>query len=82
MIAYTSPRDVLQNLVDDPAYQYPAPDMWAYIKNYSLYNTYPTQINGATFLSYTYYDDYSQLPGFSYDATQFNGELPAASQPQ
>ncbi|WP_433903254.1 DUF6443 domain-containing protein [Sphingobacterium puteale] len=82
LIGFTSPRDVLQGLVDDPSVQYPAPDLWGYIKNYSLINTYPSQINAAEILTYTYYDNYSQSPGFNYDASQFNSELPSTAQPE
>ncbi|MGF7028647.1 MULTISPECIES: DUF6443 domain-containing protein [Sphingobacterium] len=80
--AFTSPRDVLQGLVDDPAVQYPAPDMWGYIKDYNLYNNYPTQINGATILSYTYYDNYQNASGIGYQYNRFNGQLPPASRPE
>lgn len=82
LIGFTSPRDVLQGLVDDPSVQYPAPDIWGYIKNYSLNNSYPAQINAANILSYTYYDNYGQLPGFSYDAAQFSGALASTAQPE
>ncbi|PSK93146.1 DUF6443 domain-containing protein [Taibaiella chishuiensis] len=82
LIGFTSPRDVLQGLVDDPSVQYPAPDIWGYIKNYNLNNSYPVQINAANILSYTYYDNYGQLPGFSYDAAQFSGALASTAQPE
>lgn len=78
---YTSPRDVLQGLVDDPANQYPAPSIWAYINNFNLYHTYPATIEAGTILSYTYYDDYNELSSYGYDYAQFNDNLPTINQP-
>jgi RHS repeat-associated protein len=49
-----------------------APHWLHYFKDYAQMATYPTSIVNSTILNYTYYDDYSQTPGFSFDASQFN----------
>ncbi len=75
---------MLQGLVDDDNYQYPAPDLWAYIKNFGQFHVYPDHITAAEILTYTYYDNYDPLPGFNYDPTQFDNEtsvLPELEQP-
>jgi RHS repeat-associated protein len=49
-----------------------------YAKNYNLYQAYPSSINNGNILSYTYYDNYDPLQGFSYDGNQFSSiTLPA-----
>ena len=77
--AYTSPRDVLQGLVDAGS-NYPAPSIWAYVNNFELYDTYPNSIEAGEILSYTYYDNYEQLNSFGYDGNQFSGETAALAE--
>ncbi|MCF3109589.1 RHS repeat-associated core domain-containing protein [Niabella sp. CC-SYL272] len=62
---------------------YPEPSIWFYLRNYNLWHTYPTTITtslgSADILSYTYYDDYADLPatGYSYNSSF----LPSVTQP-
>ncbi|MDR2272051.1 MAG: DUF6443 domain-containing protein [Sphingobacterium sp.] len=54
---------------------YNPPDFLYYIKNYDLYNVYPPEnLAGCEMLTYTYYDNYDQITGFSYDPDQFPNE--------
>jgi RHS repeat-associated protein len=47
----------LLNYVND-ANPFTPSDILYYVKNYNLWNAYPTSISISTILSYTYYDDY------------------------
>ncbi|RQO31195.1 hypothetical protein DBR32_10425 [Taibaiella sp. KBW10] len=49
---------------------YTAPEAGYYLNNYSQFNSYPSDITDATILSYTYYDNYTQLSGFSFDPSK------------
>jgi RHS repeat-associated protein len=72
----------LVNYVEDNT-AYPSSDFLYYIKNYDLYQFYPPDnLAGCKLLSYTYYDNYSQLPGISYDYAQFTGNLPPTGRPE
>lgn len=74
-------REALVNYVMDNV-SYPATDFLYYIKNYDLYHSYAgiSALAGVKFLSYTYYDDYNELAGFSYDPTRFTGQQPGGAQ--
>jgi RHS repeat-associated protein len=53
-------------------------DIYYYINNYNLFHAYPASLNDCKIYNYTYYDDYSQLSGLGFDASQFSGiTLPA-----
>jgi hypothetical protein len=52
-------RLYLQSLLNDNSTWTPN-DALYYMKNYSLYHVYPPALSGMRFLSYTYYDDYTQ----------------------
>lgn len=51
---------------------YPNTTLMYYIKNYDLYQVYPTSLSSCDFLSYNYYDNYDELQNFTYDDNQFN----------
>lgn len=72
-------RSTMAGYLETPG-SYAAPHWLYYLNNYQAYNTYPGTITGNTILSYTYYDDYSQLSAYSYDPTHFDNELPGAGQ--
>ncbi len=79
-VASVSRQDLANYVMDNVSYT-PA-DFLYYIKNYDLYHVYPpTNLAGCQFMTYTYYDDYTQLNGYSYDYSQFNNNLPSAAQP-
>ena len=44
-----------------------------YTLSYNLWHAYPAAIDYCKILSYTYYDDYSQLGNLGFDTTQFSG---------
>jgi RHS repeat-associated protein len=62
-------RSYIQGKVDDNV-TYPSNDILSYIKTYNLYNSYPATLSGCIFLTYSYYDDYSQTASLS--NLQFN----------
>jgi RHS repeat-associated protein len=71
-------REQLQSAVND-AYPYYTHDAMMYhINNYNSWHDYPTSLYLCTILTYTYYDSYERLTGFSYDPSQFVGQQPAA----
>jgi RHS repeat-associated protein len=81
LVDHTVSRAVSQNLVDDDLVQYPAPSIWAYVKNFTWLNEYPAQVDGATILTYTYYDNYDQRPA-GYEYSDINSYLPSPARPE
>lgn len=72
-------REQLVSYVEDNTI-YPNTDFLYYIKNYNLYHVYPPDnLSGCKFLSYNYYDDYSQLPSYAFDQLQFSNQIPSLS---
>lgn len=62
----------------DYRYPYPVGHLYYYMMHYDLMNINPPGNAYTDFLTYTYYDDYSQLPGsLAYDASQLNGYIPS-----
>lgn len=75
-----STRSSLSNDIANGYQGYPTSHFYYYLTRYDLFDLYPTVIQLTDFLTYTYYDDYEQLSAFSYDASQFSGELPTPTQ--
>ncbi|UOE51297.1 DUF6443 domain-containing protein [Mucilaginibacter sp. SMC90] len=67
------PRTTVQGYIND-AQTYATNNLFYYLKNYNQFNQYPTiPIQYCSIYTYNYYDDYSNQPGFSFDANQFSG---------
>ena len=74
-------REQIQAAVDY-SYQYYTPDALLYhINNYNSWHVYPASLYLCTINSYTYYDDYNELSGYSYDYAAFSSDLPTTTQP-
>jgi len=69
----TDQRAALQAGIDSGTPITDPTNLGYYHKNYSLIGVYPTNLFNCAIRSQIYYDDYSQLTGFSYDPTQFVG---------
>ncbi len=66
-------RDYVQNAVNTST-SAPTNDIIYYVTNYNLVHIYPpANTVSCTFLSYNYYDNYNELSGLDFDATQFSG---------
>ncbi|WP_205529542.1 DUF6443 domain-containing protein [Taibaiella koreensis] len=72
-------RERTAEYIDDNS-TWPNTDLLYYLKTYDLWQVYPPEnLAGCILLSYTYYDDYDQLPGFNFDPAQFTGQVPVGS---
>jgi len=82
LILATSNQPTLTSIFSS-ATVYPEPSIWFYVRNYNLWHTYPATVTtgsgNAEILTYTYYDDYADLPttGYTFSSAQF----PSVTQP-
>jgi len=65
-------RSQLATDMSDGITSYPANNLYYYLKNYGLFQSYTSSLQNCDLLSYNYYDNYDNLSGFTFDATQFN----------
>jgi len=76
-------RISMQNLLDNDQYHPPLPNIWGYIKNYALMDAYPSIIDSAQILTYSYYDNYNQIPsGYDFNAALLSSYLPSPLPPE